>query len=319
MFFLRGVLGSSFRTKLFGRILRWYQQLGLREAVERSNILNLFSSKCADKHRMLPHISNKFFDETIPEIIPPKGERRGSVAFLSGCIMNIAFADVHQDSIEVLTSNGFEVIVPQSQPCCGSLHGHNGDVQKARELARKTIDMFDRYSFDTLVVNSAGCGAFLKEYGRLLADDPQYAQRANQLAGKVKDITEFLTESGFALPESPITQKVTYHEACHLVHTQQISKQPREIIASIPGIGFVELPEATWCCGSAGIYNVTRYDDSMKMLDRKMGNLASTHADIVVTANPGCHLQLQCGIKKMGLDMTVMHPVSLLKKAYDSK
>jgi len=312
------VLGSSRRTKIFGRALRWYQRCGLRDAVEGSRILTIFSSRLHEKHAMLPRASTRFFDETVPETISAVGERRGRVVFLSGCIMNIALADVHRDSIDVLTRNGFEVIVPASQGCCGSLHGHNGGIPKALELAKRTVDLFEGLDFDALIVDSAGCGAYLKEYGKLLSGDPDYGARAERLARKTKDITEFLPAVGFAKPGGRISGRVTYHEACHLLHTQKISRQPREIIASVPGLDMVELPEASWCCGSAGIYNVTRYDDSMDMLARKMENLRSTRADIVVTANPGCHLQLQYGIRKHGLAMKVMHPVSLLKKGYDS-
>jgi glycolate oxidase iron-sulfur subunit len=268
---------------------------------------------------LLPYVSRNFFDETVPEIIPAKITQKGRVAFLSGCIMNIAFADVHHDCVEVLTTNGYEVIVPKFQPCCGSLHGHNGDLSKARELARRIINLFSKYEFVALVVDSAGCGAFLKEYERLFENDPDLSEAAAELSLKTKDITEFLTDVGFSNPGGDMNCRVTYHEACHLVHTQKISKQPRQIIDSVPGVEFVELPEATWCCGSAGIYNVTRFDDSMDMLDRKIANLATTGSDVVVTANPGCHLQLQYGIKKAGLNCTVMHPVSLLRQGYQTK
>jgi glycolate oxidase iron-sulfur subunit len=313
--FLRGILGSNARTKFFGRVLRLYQKCGLREAVEHSGILKLFPQNLHRRHLLLPHISETFFDDTVAEVVPAMGKQRGRVAFLSGCIMNIAFADVHHDCIDVLTANGYEVIIPKSQPCCGSLHGHNGDLTKAKELARSIINVFGTYTFDALVVDSAGCGAFLKEYERLFENDPDRKEAAAVLSQKTKDINEFLTEVGFSHPVRDMHCTVTYHEACHLVHTQNISKQPRQIISSVPGTEFVELPEATWCCGSAGIYNITRYEDSMKMLDRKIGNLVSTGADIVVTANPGCHLQLQYGIKNAGLACKVMHPVSLVKTA----
>lgn len=329
--FLRGILASKTRTKLAARLLRMYQRTGLREAVDRTGLLGLFSGSLRQKHLLLPVVDAEFFDETTPEIVAAQGEKRGRVVFLSGCIMNVAFAGVHRDAVAVLSKNGFEVVIPRRLQCCGSLHGHNGDYETARILARKNVDVLDELQYDALVVDSAGCGAFLKEYGKLLADDAKYSSRAASLAGRVKDVTEFLPEIGFLRPEprggsdSPESAgwsrsngvvRVTYHEACHLVHTQKISQQPRQLLQGIPGIEFVELPEATWCCGSAGIYNVVRFEDSMEILDRKMKNLASTHADIVVTANPGCHIQLQYGIKKFGLNMEVLHPVSLLNRAY---
>ncbi len=330
--FLRGVLASKTRTKLAARLLRLYQWTGLREAVDRTNILGLISDQLRQKHLLLPVVDEEFFDETTPEVVAPQGEKRGRVVFLSGCIMNVAFAGIHRDAVAVLSKNGFEVVMPRRLQCCGSLHGHNGDFETARTLARKNVDVLDQLRYDALVVDSAGCGAFLKEYGKLLSDDPKYASRAESVAGKIKDVTEFLPEVGFLRPGSIATSgtpesagrdrsngvvRVTYHEACHLVHTQKISQQPRQLLQAIPGIAFVELPEATWCCGSAGIYNVLRFEDSMQILERKMKNLESTHADIVVTANPGCHIQLQYGIRKFGLTMEVLHPVSLLNRAYN--
>ncbi|MBI3189449.1 MAG: (Fe-S)-binding protein [Ignavibacteriales bacterium] len=311
-----GILSSKRLTKLWARILWMYQHSGFQEATERSGILKLFSPSLHEKQFLLPKISESFFDESFPEIIKPDGEVRGRVAFLSGCIMNVAFAEIHQDAIEVLVKNGFEVVIPMAQVCCGSLHGHNGEINKAKELARKNIEMFEQFGFDALIIDSAGCGAFIKEYGKIFTDDVEFALRAKQLSNKTKDITEFLADIELIPVTTPINKRVTYHEACHLVHTQKISKEPRKLIQSIPGIEFVELPEATWCCGSAGIYNVLRFDDSMKMLERKMNNIASTKTDIVVTANPGCHLQLQYGMKKNGMNVEVVHPVSLLNRSY---
>ncbi len=321
-----GILSSKRLTKLWARMLWLYQHSGLHEAVEQSGILKVFSLSLHEKILLLPKISDSFFDESFPEIIKPDGEVRGRVAFLSGCIMNVAFADVHRDAIEVLVKNGFEVVIPKAQVCCGSLHGHNGEIEQAKQLARKNIEAFEQFEFsaygeyasgvDALIVDSAGCGAFIKEYGKLFADEPTFAERAEQLSNKTKDITEFLAGIELVPPTIPINKRVTYHEACHLVHTQKVSQQPRALLKQIPGIEFVELPEATWCCGSAGIYNVLRFDDSMQMLERKMNNVASTKAEIIVTANPGCHLQLQYGMKRNGHDVEVVHPVTMLKRSY---
>jgi glycolate oxidase iron-sulfur subunit len=209
--------------------------------------------------------------------------------------------------------------------CCGALHAHYGDIEEARRLARINIDVFGKLGVDAVIADSAGCAAFLKEYGTVLRDDDRYAARAKLVASSAREITEFLADAGFASParveESSPREgvRVTYHDACHLVHTQNISRQPREITRAVPGIEFVELPEATWCCGSAGIYNVLRFSDSMKLLDRKMANIAGLHADIVLTANPGCHLQLVYGLRKCGLKAEVLHPVSLLNRWYRSQ
>lgn len=315
-FLLRVILGSTRRTKFAARLLRLYSTTGLMDAVQRSGLLQKISSALPRKHLLLPRVAERFFDETVPEILIPDGPVRGRVALLSGCVMNVVYPQIHRDTVGVLLRNGFEVVIPRRQSCCGSLHSHNGDLGAARRLARMNIDAFDRAEFDALVVDSAGCCAFLKEYGKVLRDDRNYSARAESLSAKTREITEFLVEAGFDKPGWPVRKRVTYHEACHLVHTQKISLQPREIIRSIPGIEFVELPEATWCCGSAGIYNIARFDDSMSFLERKMNNLASTEADIVLTANPGCHLQLEYGIRNRGLATEVMHPVSLLGRAY---
>jgi glycolate oxidase iron-sulfur subunit len=262
----------------------------------------------------MPSVSKEFFDQTIAEVVPARGERKGRVAFLSGCIMNVAFAEVHHDAVELLTKLGYEVVIPKDQQCCGSLHGHYGMKEDAKILARKNIELFQQYDFDALIVDASGCSAFLKEYGTLLADDTAFAARARAFSEKVKDSMEFFPSIGMNAHMTSLEKCVTYHEACHLVHTQKISQQPRALLQSIPGSQFVELPEAAWCCGSAGIYNVVRTEDSMKFLKRKIDNLASTGADIVMTSNPGCHLQLQQGIKQRGLAMEVHHPVSVLNK-----
>lgn len=315
--FFAGVLSSPSRTRSFGRLLRTYERTGLRKAVS-----GLLTGRLREKHELLPFASGMFFDEeAIPRPAPPV---RGRVAFLTGCIMNVAFAEVHRDAVRVLAANGYEVVIPDSQVCCGSLQGHNGAMEAARSLARQNVDAFERVECDSVVVDSAGCGAFMKEYGHLLAGDPEYAARAERLAAKTLDISEFLVRSGFRRPEpraghTSLPVVVTYHEACHLVHTQRISGEPREIIRSIPGVTLTELPEATWCCGSAGIYNVLRFGDSMKLLDRKMENIRRTGAEILATANPGCHQQLRHGIRKCGLTMDVVHPVSLLARAYEGK
>ncbi|MBI5216532.1 MAG: (Fe-S)-binding protein [Ignavibacteriae bacterium] len=314
-----GILSSKRLTKLWARMLWMYQRSGLQEAIQQSEILKLFSPLLHEKQSLLPNVSDSFFDESFPEIIKPEGDVRGRVAFLSGCIMNVAFAEIHRDAIEVLLKNGFEVVIPKAQVCCGSLHGHNGEIKQAKELARKNIATFNQFEFDALIIDAAGCGAFMKEYGKLFADVSEMAEQAEQLSSKTKDITEFLAGIELLPPTVSIYKRVTYHEACHLVHTQKISQQPRQLLKQIPGIEFVELPEATWCCGSAGIYNVLRFEDSMKMIERKMKNLESTQAEIIVTANPGCHLQLQYGMKKNWLNVEVVHPVTLLNRSYFKK
>ena len=317
-FSLNWIFADLKRLRLIGRIFRLYQQSGLETLVQRSRILKLFSARLNEMSFMAPSVSpRKPYSLDGSTAGPQKKNIR--VGILPGCVQDVFFRDVNQDTIDVLQHNGYEIFLPPDDCCCGSVHGHNGHLEMARSLARRIIEIYDQGKVDYVVMNSAGCGAYMKEYGHLLADDPVYAVRAGEFALKVKDITELLIEHGWKDPENPVSGKVTYHEPCHLVHTQQISRQPREMISRIPGIEFVDLPEATWCCGSAGIYNITRYDDAIRVLERKMNNIRSSGAEYVVTGNPGCMIQLMYGARKYDVPVKILHPVSLLNKAYHVK
>jgi glycolate oxidase iron-sulfur subunit len=316
---LRWFLASRPGRAIGVGILRLYQLSGLRDAVDRSGLLELFPEKIGRLHKLMPRIVMFSFFNRQRRLLTPAGEIRGRVALLTGCLMDSAFADIHLDTVEVLLRNGFEVVFPPGQACCGSLHAHNGDRATAHALAKKNIDAFSGEGIDAVIVNSAGCAAFMKEYRGLFADDPVFAPGAALVSERAKEITEFLSGNGFRSPTGIIRERVTYHDPCHLVHTQHISRQPREIIQSIPGIDFVELRDATWCCGSAGIYNIIRYEDSMRFLDRKMACIKETGATTVATANPGCHLQLAMGSEIAGTKVRVVHPVSLLNAAYKAE
>jgi glycolate oxidase iron-sulfur subunit len=245
---------------------------------------------------------------------------------LTGCVQDIVLSDVNRDTVDVLIANGCEVHTPSTQSCCGSLHAHNGDLSTAADLARRQIDAFDLDNLDAIITNAAGCGSHLKTYDRLLADDPKYAARAVAWSSKLKDIHEFLSEIGLRKP-APFadlqTQRVTYHEACHLCHGQKITRQPREVLLAIPGLELVELPESTWCCGSAGIYNITQPEMAADLQNRKLKNILATGVQVVATANPGCHLQLVDAARRAGRALEIVHPISLLarayRKAFDSK
>jgi glycolate oxidase iron-sulfur subunit len=279
---------------------------------------------------LTPVISTTFSSDLLAEVIRPKGQPRYRVGFLTGCIMDVAFADINLDTVKLLLHHGCEVVVPRGQACCGSLQAHNGDMVTARRMARQNVSLFERDDLDYIVMNSAGCGAFMKEYGHVFADDPALRDRAEKVSKKVRDITEFLVETGFrpsngeggALDASGKKRfsgkRVTYHDACHLVHTQRISQQPRQLLKMVPGIDLVELAESTWCCGSAGIYNVVHYDDSMKLLDRKIENIKSARPDIIVTGNPGCLVQIQHGLRKEGLAIELQHTATFLWRACES-
>ncbi len=301
------------KLKFVSRILKFYQRFRVNIIIEK--MLQIFSSNLFEINKLAPKISDFFSDEIFPEIVKPDRESKFKVLFPVGCLMNVMFADINKDTVELLMKLGCEVIIPKNQTCCGSLMAHNGDMEQARKLARETIDKFDLYDFDFIISNSAGCGAFMKEYGHILKNDINYSKRAKQFSEKVKDISEFLYNNfDFSRYKAQNKIYITYHEPCHLVHTQKISDEPKLIFMQIGNVKLIPLNESTWCCGSAGIYNVVNYDDSMKILQRKMENIRNTRAEIVMTGNPGCLAQLEYGTKKFDVDIKVLHPVTLLNQ-----
>jgi glycolate oxidase iron-sulfur subunit len=317
-FILSQIFAKPARLRLLARLLRFYQWSGLEKLAMWLRLPRIFGKKMMALAPMAPRIEAKFTLERLPEKISPRnGKARHRVGLLVGCVQDVAFASVNEDTAAVLAANGCEVIVPRQQACCGSLHGHTGDADDAKMLARQTIDLFEAAEVDAIVVNAAGCGSFMKTYHHLFADDPAMHNRAEKFAAKVKDISEYLVEIGFEPPQQILSARVTYHDACHLVHGQKIAQQPREIVRAVAGSNYVELNEASWCCGSAGIYNLTHYETAMQLLERKMKNVAATGAKIVATGNPGCAIQLQHGCRRFGVALEVVHPATLLRRAYE--
>jgi len=233
--------------------------------------------------------------------------------------MDQMYRDINEATIRVLTANGCEVITPPMQQCCGALHVHAGEAKRGRQLARHNIDVFEPYNCDAIIINSAGCGSNLKEYGHLLRDDPTYASRAKAFSSKVKDISEFLTSIELNREMGPLNRTVTYHDACHLFHGQKVKQQPRELLGAIPGLAIANLKESDWCCGSAGIYNITNQEMASQLLERKMNNILATGANVVVTGNPGCMMQIALGARQKALDLVVMHPIQLLDESYQAR
>ncbi len=302
-----------------GRIMRVWQSTGLDVRLRKLRFFGLLPKKMRELEPQTPRICGAFSDELIEAVETASGPRRYRVGMLTGCVQDLAFSDVNRDTVDVLRANGCEVVTPRAQSCCGSLHAHNGALELARELARRQLDAFDLDTLDAVITNAGGCGSHLKTYGHLLHDDPVYAERARQWDAKLKDIHEWLVEIDFRKPEVAIDAgEVAYHESCHLCHGQKVTSQPRTILQSIPGLTFVELPESNWCCGSAGIYNITQPEQSRKLIERKMGHLAATGAGTVATSNPGCHMQLAGGLAAGGASgcTKVTQPVSLLARAY---
>ena len=265
------------RLQLVGFGLRLYQQLGLQTLVRRSGILNLLPRRLRELEALTPTVQPEFSAEMIRTITPAAGQKRYRVAVLTGCAQDLIFSDVNRDTVEVLARNGCEVVTPPEQHCCGSLHAHNGELAAAQILARRQIDQFPPEQFDAIITNAAGCGSHLKHYARLLADDAAYRQRARAWDAKVKDINEWLAEIGIVPPSTAggAEQTVTYHEACHLCHGQKITAQPRQVLRAIPGLKLVELTEGTWCCGSAGIYNLIQPAMAGDLLERKLGLISA--------------------------------------------
>ena len=306
------------RLQFLGTLMRLYQQSGLQTFIRGTGILKLMPKRLRDMEKMTPTIRSRFTHELVDTITHPFGEKKYRVALLSGCAQDLIFSDVNLDTAEVLARNGCEVITPPEQNCCGSLHAHNGEWSLAQEMARKMIDQFPPEQFDAIITNAAGCGSHLKHYTELLKDDPIYASKAVLWDDKVKDIHEWLALTGWKAPKNqPLkSQGVTYHEACHLVHGQKISAQPREIIQSIPGLILHERPESSWCCGSAGVYNIVQPETADILLQRKLDHVESTKATVLATGNPGCLLQILNGAKERGLRIEIKHPITLLAEAY---
>jgi glycolate oxidase iron-sulfur subunit len=316
-FTIRWLFMDLARLRLLGRLIRFYQELGIQGLIRRSGMLKFFPRRLRDLEAMTPEIQPRFSAELIAPITPAQGPKKYRVAMLTGCAQDLIFSDVNRDTVEVLARNGCEVITPPAQHCCGSLHAHNGEWALAQELARRQIDQFPPEQFDAIITNAGGCGSHLKHYSAFLGDDPRYAARAAQWDAKVKDIHEWLAAIGIRAPKTDLPgQTVTYHESCHLCHGQKISAQPRQLLRAIPNLNLVELPEATWCCGSAGIYNLTQPEMAGQLLDRKLKHIRATGARVVATGNPGCLTQLIAGARAQDLSLRMTHPITLLAEAY---
>jgi glycolate oxidase iron-sulfur subunit len=307
------------RLRFVGRLLWLHQASGMQGLVRKSGILYLFPPSLRGLEAKTPVIRRHFSPDLVaPEEAPSDGKpARYRVGLLTGCVQDLIYSDVNRDTADVLRANGCTVVTPPTQGCCGSLHAHNGEYETAKGFARRLLDHFDLDRLDAIITNAAGCGSHLKHFDRLLEGDPVYVARAKQWSEKVRDVSEWLVEIDFQPPaQSATTARVTYHDACHLCHGQKITAQPRELLKDIPGLDVVPLTESMWCCGSAGIYNLIQPEMAEKLLQRKIEHIAATGATIVATGNPGCLLQIQNGLKARGMPIEVVHPVSLLAKAY---
>jgi glycolate dehydrogenase iron-sulfur subunit len=307
---LSGVLAHPRRLGLLMLVLRGYEWSGLRSLVRL--LLSGVAPALARRERLMPNLSPPRAPAP-PELVPATGEKRGRVALFTGCIASHLFSDVNAATIRVLSRNGYEVVVPREQVCCGALHLHNGLPETARRLALRNLAVFDDPSIEHVVINAAGCGAALAEYHELLRGDA----KAREFSRRVVDVSALLVRGGFEAPRGRGDSiRVAYDAPCHLFHAQKVRSEPVELLRSIPGVVLVEHRDSERCCGSAGIYNVTHYDLSMQVLDSKMREIAKVRPDVVATGNPGCHIQLSEGVRRQELEAEVVHPVVLLDRAY---
>ncbi|MGA3017084.1 MAG: heterodisulfide reductase-related iron-sulfur binding cluster [Bryobacteraceae bacterium] len=317
-FFFNHLLESRTALTVAGTLLYVYQASGLKALMRAMGFFRL-AGRLGDIAQLAPSAEPPFFFNQIGRTFPAQGATRHRVAFLAGCIANVSFARLNEATVRVLQKNGCEVVVPAGQGCCGALHAHSGLREDARRLARQNIDAVLKGGFDAIITNAAGCGSTLKEYGDLLDDDAAYAARAREFSALMRDVTEFLASIGLDREMAPVDGIVTYQDSCHLAHGQRVRTAPRKLLAAIPGLKFREMRSADVCCGSAGIYNVAENQMAMQILASKMEAVNATGAGIIATANPGCMLQLEAGVRLHGNRQRVMHVVELLDEAYEGK
>ncbi len=306
------------RLSLLALPLRLYQRSGLQDLVRQIGIPKLLPKRLQAMEALLPQVPAP---EKVPELIAAQGERRRRVGLMLGCVQRVFFPQVNAATARVLAAEGCEVVAPTAQPCCGALLVHTGEEEQAVQLARRTIDLFEKAEVDTIIINAAGCGSTVKDYGYLLRDDPEYAERAKAFSAKCRDILEFLAELEPRAPLSPLSTsvsagdrpiRVAYHDACHLQHAQRVRSQPRTVLSRIPNLEILEIPEAAVCCGSAGIYNLVQPETAAELGDRKAAHVTSVNPDMVVSSNPGCLLQLQSSLTRAGRSVPVHHGIELV-------
>jgi glycolate oxidase iron-sulfur subunit len=309
----RHLLPYPHRISAVARAARFYQRSGLQTLARASGLLGLLG--LAGREKLMPRIESDFFFSQMGRTFAAQGSRRARVALFAGCISQVSFAALHEATIRVLTANGCEVVVPKEQLCCGALAAHAGVRDIARRLARTNMEVFLRENFDAVLTNAAGCGSTLKEYEQLFQPDDPAHEKAREFNGKMRDITEFLDELGLIAPLGELPMRVTYQDSCHLAHGQRIREAPRRLIRAVPGVELAEMRLADNCCGSAGVYNVTETQTSLELLAEKMQCAADTRAEVIVTANPGCLLQMRAGSEIHKTGQRVLHVVELLDQA----
>ncbi|PSB10783.1 glycolate oxidase [Pleurocapsa sp. CCALA 161] len=299
-----------------------YQQSGLQRLIRKTGILNKLTPRLAAMEAILPQVTDNAWQNDLPNVIPAQGKKRYRVGMILGCVQRLFFSPVNEATARVLTANGCEVVIPPSQGCCAALPAHQGQELQAQALARQMIDSFSDQDLDAIIINAAGCGHTLKEYGQILADDPEYRAKGKQFSLKIKDIQEFLAEIKLTTKLHPLASgelNLVYQDACHLLHGQKISLQPRQLLKQIPGIKLHEPLDAGLCCGSAGIYNMLQPETADELGRQKANNLINTGASVIASPNPGCSLQIQKHLELQGSNVQLFHPVELLDYSIQGK
>ncbi len=311
-----GLLPHPKRMEATTLPFRLYERSGMRRLIYRLGLSRLLPGRLRDLEAMLPHLPQRPLRRVLPELVPASGQEKYRIGFFLGCAQSLLFAEESAATVRVLVRNDCSVITPKEVECCGMpAHGY-GRLDLVRAQARHNIAVFEKTGVETIITDCATCGSTLKDYGKLLEGEPGWAERAAAFSTRIRDISEFLAEIPLEKPKGRIEKRVTYHDPCHLRRAQKVWKQPRHLLGLIDGLDYVELPEADWCCGSAGSQLITHYETSLKVMDRKLDNLASTAAQVVASGCPGCQMQLITAVKRRGLGVQVVHPISLLDQAY---
>lgn len=303
------------RLRMLLAPLAIYQKLGFSKFIRATGLLEKISPRLAAMESLLPEVTVQSFQDNLPTVVPAQGEKRYRVGMILGCVQRLFFSDVNEATARVLSANGCEVVIPKNQGCCAALPQHQGQTDQAQALARQMIDAFADTEVDYIIINAAGCGHTLKEYDHILQDDPVYRDRAKQFVAKVKDVQEFLSLVGLTASLSPLQSEpltIVYQDACHLLHGQKISLQPRQLLKKIPGVTLKEPIDAVLCCGSAGVYNMLQPEVAHELGQQKVTNLLNTGATLIASSNPGCSLQILKHLDIQGKSMPVMHPIRLL-------
>ncbi len=313
--FVNRTFPSPAVMRAFGWAVRWMTRLGLHRLAGS----RLLPAGIRGLLRYLPDREAPFRSLRLPQRAVPEGEARHRVGLLAGCVMQSLFGDTHTSTLQLLTRHGCEVFAPAEAGCCGALLLHNGARERGLELARRTVVAFDSPELDAVLTNAAGCGAAMREYAEHFKDDPALREAAERVASKVRDVAEFLHELPDFAPTRSMNVKVAYHDACHLLNGQGVQAEPRRLLKDIPGVDWVDLHEAEVCCGSAGSYNLTEPELAGRLAARKAGNVMATGADVLVTGNPGCILQIRAALRERGSSIRVVHTADFLAEAYTNR